>query len=692
MALHERGPHLAGQHGESRLKDPSFRQDSVPTQRPERPELPVRNERMVMMKTVRMTTAQALVRFLGNQYIRYDGKEEKFVEGVFAIFGHGNVLGIGQALEEDACGLTVRQGKNEQGMAHAAIAFARQHNRRKIYACTSSVGPGAANMVTAAALATADNIPVLFLPGDTFATRQPDPVLQQVEQPYDATLTTNDAYRPVCKYWDRVSRPEQLMSAMLSAMRVLTSQSETGAVCIALPQDVQAESYDYPESFFGRRVHRIIRQKASEEEIADAARLIAGRHKPLLICGGGVRYSEAGDALKDFAETFRIPFAETQAGKSAAESTCPFNLGGIGVTGNSAANDIAAQADLVIGVGTRFTDFTTASKSLFRNPDVEFLTVNSSPFHADKLDALSVVGDARACLAQLKVSLLEANYASGYGHEIETARQKWADELERLYSIQFISPFHPEVGGQDAEKLAEFYRSNGQAVVQTAAIGVINRFLQDRKYVVVGASGSLPGDLQRMWQSREKYSYHMEYGYSCMGYEIAGALGAKLACPDREVYAMVGDGSYLMMHSELITSIQEGQKINVLLFDNSGFGCINNLQMGNGMGSFGTEFRFRNRGTGRLDGPYVPIDFAKSASGYGAITYTVRTLEELQQALEDACTQTVSTLLDIKVLPKTMTHDYNSWWHVGVASVSARDSIREAHESMQKALKDARRY
>ena len=644
------------------------------------------------MQTVRMTTAQALIRFLGNQYVRYDGREERFVEGIFTIFGHGNVLGIGQALEQDPCGLTVRQVKNEQGMAHAAIAFAKQSNRRKIYACTSSVGPGAANMVTAAALATANQIPVLLLPGDVFSTRQPDPVLQQVEQPSDATLTTNDAYRPVCRYWDRVSRPEQLMSAMLNAMRVLTSQAETGAVCVALPQDVQGESYAYPESFFSKRVHRLVRRQAADEEIADAVRLIAGRRKPLLICGGGVRYSEAGDALRDFAETFGIPFAETQAGKSAVEGTEPLNLGGIGATGNSAANGIAAAADLVIGVGTRFTDFTTASKSLFQNPDVKFLTLNASPFHAGKLDALSVVGDARACLGQLKAALLASRYRSGYTHEIETAQKKWADERERLYSIRFADSFRPEIDGQDEEKLPEFYRFNGQAMVQTAALGIINRFLQDRKYVVVGASGSLPGDLQRLWLSRSQYSYHVEYGYSCMGYEVAGALGAKLACPEREVYAMVGDGAYLMLHSELVTSIQEGQKINVLLFDNSGFGCINNLQMGQGMGSFGTEFRFRNPRTGRLDGSYVPIDFAKAASGYGAVTYTVKTADELRQALEDAGRQTVSTLLDIKVLPKTMTHDYDSWWHVGVASVSERDSIRKAHEDMERVLKNARKY
>lgn len=643
------------------------------------------------MKTVRMTAAQALVRFLANQYVSFDGHEQRFVEGVFAVFGHGNVLGFGQALEEDPHGLVVRQGKNEQGMAHAAIAFARQNNRRKIYACTSSVGPGAANMVTAAALATADNIPALFFPGDTFAARQPDPVLQQVEQPQDATLTTNDAYRPVCRYWDRVSRPEQLMSAMLNAMRVLTSQSGTGAVCIALPQDVQGESFDYPESFFQKRVHRMVRRAASEEEVADAVRMISRKKKPLLICGGGVRYSEAGDALQSFAETFRIPFAETQAGKSAAGGISEWNLGGIGATGNFAANSIAENADLVIGVGTRFTDFTTASKSLFQNPDVEFLTVNPSEYHAAKLDAVSVVGDAKVCLGQLKKALESISYRSAYTTEVSDARAAWAAERERLANVVYGAGFRPEIPGWDPEKLEEFRSCHGGAVTQTAALCLLNRILPDNS-IVVGASGSLPGDMQRLWVSRRKYGYHMEYGYSCMGYEVAGALGAKLACPDREVYAMVGDGAFLMLHSELVTAVQERKKINVLLFDNNGFGCINNLQMGGGMGSYGTEFRSRSEQTNGLDGTYVPIDFAEIAEGYGVKSYPVKTLEQLEAAVKDSLTQRGPTLLDIKVFPKTMTHDYRSWWHVGAASTAKKPAVQAAYRNMQEKLEKARKY
>ncbi|MCD2346497.1 3D-(3,5/4)-trihydroxycyclohexane-1,2-dione acylhydrolase (decyclizing) [Clostridium guangxiense] len=648
------------------------------------------------MGTIRLTTAQALVRFLNNQYIRFDGKEDKFIEGVFAIFGHGNVLGLGQALQQDSGELKVRQGKNEQGMAQAAVAFAKQNKRKKIYACTSSVGPGAANMVTAAGTATANNIPVLLLPGDTFATRQPDPVLQQVEHINNASVTTNDAYKAVCKYWDRVTRPEQLMNAMINAMRVLTSVDNTGAVCIALPQDVQGEAYDFPDYFFKKRIHVIPRRKADDEEIEDAIKLIVLKKKPLIICGGGVKYSEAGEELKKFALEFNIPIGETQAGKSSIESDFELNLGGVGVTGNLAANLIAESADLIIGVGTRFTDFTSGSKELFRNKDVDFVTVNASVFHAYKMDGTKVVGDAKACLEQLGAALKKLGYKSSYTNEIAGAKEKWANEVKRLYSIEYPkADFKPEIAGQNEGFLKEFYKIYGSALPQTTVVGQINKFLEEElngDYIVIGAAGSLPGDLQRLWRSSKKYSYHMEYGYSCMGYEISGALGVKLAEPNKEVYAMVGDGSYLMLHSELITSIQERKKINVLLFDNCGFGCINNLQMANGMDSFGTEFRFRNEEQNRLNADYVPIDFAKCAEGYGAKTYTVKTIDELKNALKDAKNQSVSTLIDIKILPKTMTDGYNAWWHVGVAEVSNKESIQNAYIKRQKFLSNARKY
>ncbi len=644
------------------------------------------------MKTIRLTTAQALIRFLNQQYVEFDGKEDKFVKGIFAIFGHGNVVGIGQALEEDSGDLEVYQGRNEQGMAQAAVAFAKQKHRKQIMACTSSVGPGAANMVTAAATASANNIPVLLLPSDTFATRQPDPVLQQVEHEHDLTLTTNDAFRAVSKYWDRINRPEQLMTAMIHAMRVLADPADTGAVTISLPQDVQGEVYDYPESFFQKRIHRIERRIPTAADLKDAVELIRGKKKPILICGGGVRYSEAADALKRFAEKFHIPYGETQAGKSAVESSHAYNLGGIGVTGNLAANLLAKEADLVIGVGTRYSDFTTSSKLLFQHPQVDFLTINVSQYHASKLDAVKIVADAKLALEELAIELEKTGYVSGYAHEIKAAKEQWQTELNRLQHIRYTEQnFTPEISGQLDEVLPEFAAIYRSRLTQTEVIGQVNKQL-DADAIIIGAAGSLPGDLQRMWESRRPNTYHMEYGYSCMGYEISGALGIKLAEPDKEVYAMVGDGSYLMLHSELVTSMQEGKKINVLLFDNASNGCINNLQMENGMSSYGTEFRYRNPESGRLDGRLIPIDFAQCAAGYGVKTYKVHTLEELREAVEDSKKQTVSTLLDIKVLPKTMTKGYESWWHVGVAGVSGNAKVQEAYQHKENNLKQARQY
>ncbi|MEJ9227064.1 3D-(3,5/4)-trihydroxycyclohexane-1,2-dione acylhydrolase (decyclizing) [Priestia aryabhattai] len=644
------------------------------------------------METVRMTTAQALVKFLNQQYVEFDGKQHQFIKGIFTIFGHGNVVGLGQALEEDPGNLDVYQGRNEQGMANAAMAFAKQKHRKQIMACTSSVGPGSANMVTTAATASANNIPILLLPGDVFATRQPDPVLQQIEQSYDLSISTNDAFRPVSKYWDRVSRPEQLMTAMINAMRVLTNPADTGAVTICLPQDVQGEAWDFPAYFFQKRVHRIERRLPTRDSLADAIQLMKTKKKPIIICGGGVRYSEAVKELKQFASEFHIPFGETQAGKSAVESDYRYNLGGIGVTGNSAANTIAKEADLVIGVGTRFTDFTTASKQLFQNPNVQFLTINTSEFHANKLDAVKLVADAKEGLLALMKELKLIGYQSDYTTEIANAKDAWETELERLHNIRFTgADFVPEIQGHLDESLAEYVESLGTQLTQTEVIGEVNKLLDDNS-VIVGAAGSLPGDLQRMWKSIKPNTYHMEYGYSCMGYEVSGALGVKLAEPAKEVYAMVGDGSYQMLHSELITSLQERKKINILLFDNSGFGCINNLQMSNGMGSFGTEFRYRNDETGKLNGNVMKIDFAASAAGYGVKTYRVSSLEELKTAIEDAQKQEVSTLIDIKVLPKTMTNGYESWWHVGVAEVSKNQHVQEAYEDKVKNLEMARVY
>lgn len=636
-----------------------------------------------------MTTAQALVKFLDNQYVSFDGKETKFVDGIFTIFGHGIVCGLGEALDSDRGGLTVYQGKNEQGMAHAATAFAKQNNRRKIIACSSSIGPGAANMVTAAATATVNHVPLLLFPADAFSTRQPDPVLQQFEQVQSLSITTNDAYKAVCRYWDRIARPEQLMSAMLNAMRVLTDTAETGAVCISMPQDVEGESYDFPEEFLQKRVHRITRTAPAPEEVTDIAEILLKATKPLVICGGGVRYSEAGETLEQFCKDFNIPFAETQSGKTACLSSNEYNLGGVGVTGNSAGNEIAKQADVILGVGTRFSDFTTGSKSLFR-ADAKVLTINTSRFDAYKLGAVKLVADAKLGLEALSEILKESNYRSAYTDEIQAARDGWAKEMQFLADYTYDENFKPLIAAGDKRTIPEFVEKIGGRLTQTAAVAKV-RELIPADAVCVGAAGSLPGDLQRMWTSDSRYSYNMEYGYSCMGYEIAGAFGSKLADPEKEVYAMCGDGSYLMLHSELVTSVQEHKKINVLLFDNSGFGCINNLEMSNGIGNLATEFRFRDA-NGDLLGDLVPIDFAKAASGYGVKTYTAKTMEELEFALLDSQKQTVSTLIDIKVLPKSMTDGYGAWWHVGVASTSQNEAVKTAYENKKSNLEKARKY
>lgn len=640
------------------------------------------------MKTVRLTMAQALVRFLENQYIAYDDAEHPFVEGVIMLPGHGNVVGLGQALRQETRRLKVWQGKNEQGMAHTAIAFAKQMKRKKIIAVTSSVGPGAANMVTAAATATANNIPVLILPGDVYACRQPDPVLQQIEQTYDLSLSTNDAFRPVCRYWDRIVRPEQLMSALLSAFRVLTDPANTGAVCLAIPQDVEGEAYDYPESFFKKRVHHLARRLPEAEALREAAEVIRKAQKPLLICGGGVRYSEAHEEFRMFAEKTGIPFAETQAGKSAVLYDHPLNLGGIGVTGCSAANEIAREADVVIGVGTRYTDFTTASKWLFRE-DAKFVNINVSEFQALKLEAVPVVADAKRALPALMSAL--DGYRPSYTDEIKTARDRWFKELDRLHRIAYGAGYVPEVNDANAGSANRFAKDLDASLTQTAVLGCIN-FEIAPEDVVIGSAGSLPGDMQRMWCARGEDTYNMEYGYSCMGYEISGALGVKYAIGDRDVYAMVGDGSFLMLHSELLTAVQEHQKINVCLFNNASFGCINNLQVGHGNDTLCTELRFRGE-DGEHSGSFMPVDFAKIAEGYGCRAFTVRSLEELSAAMVEAKKiEGVPVLFDIRVLPKSMTDGYGSWWRVGDTEVSENPRNLVAYEEHLAHMKQARAY
>ena len=642
------------------------------------------------MNTIRLTMAQALVRFLENQHVAYDDIEQPFVRGVFMLPGHGNVVGLGQALAQERHRLEVYQGKNEQGQAHAAVAFAKHMKRKQIMAVTSSVGPGAANMVTAAATATANNIPVLILPGDVYACRQPDPVLQQIEQTNDLSLSTNDAVRPVCRYLDRIVRPEQLMSAMLNAFRVLTDPADTGAVCIALPQDVEGEAYDYPETFFRKRVWQIERRPATEIAIQKAAEAIRNSKRPMLICGGGVRYSEAHAAFRRFAEAYGIPFGETQAGRSAIAWDHPLNLGGLGVTGCSAANEIAKDADCVIGVGTRYTDFTTSSKWLFRE-DAKFVNINVSEFQAYKMDAIPVIADARDALEKLEKAL--TGYQTGYTGEIETAIAGWKKEYDRLAGIEFGEGYVPEINDANAHSAFDYAKDMNANLTQTRVLATINRLIA-ADASVIAAAGSLPGCMQRMWRAKTPDTYNMEYGYSCMGYEISGALGVKLAIGDeKEVYAMVGDGSFIMLHSELVTAIQEHRKINICLFDNESFGCINNLQNGQGNESLCTELRFRNPETGRHDGKFMNVDFAAIARAYGAVGYSIRTMDELEKAIEESKSiHDTPVLFDIKVLPKSMTDGYGSWWRVGSVEVSERESNREAWTNHLEHVKDARKY
>ncbi|MEA5029820.1 MAG: 3D-(3,5/4)-trihydroxycyclohexane-1,2-dione acylhydrolase (decyclizing), partial [Sphaerochaeta associata] len=556
------------------------------------------------MATIRLTMAQALLRFLDNQYIWFDGEESKFVEGVFGIFGHGCVVGIGEALADEQNGLPFYQAKNEQGAVHAATAFAKEHNRRKIMAVTSSIGPGALNMVVGAGTATANHIPVLLLPGDVFASRQPDPVLQQIETPVDYTNTANDAFRSVSRYWDRVNRPEQLMSAMLNAMRTLTDPADTGAVTIALPQDVQGMAYDYPLEFFAKRVHYIERRIPTKSQLDRLAKLLSKATKPLVICGGGVRYSEAGDALAAFCQRFAIPFAETQAGKGTVLWDNPFNLSGIGTTGSQAANRLAKVSDLIIGVGTRFGDFTTCSKWLFQNPACEFVSINVASFDAYKLNSLPIVADAKLTLEALLSQPQLSGYTSSWGRAIETERNLWKEEVDRLY--QEVVP---------------------SSLSQARVLGELNDRLLPPSAIVVSGSGSIPSDMQRVWRTRVRGTYHMEYAFSCMGYEVAAALGAKIAHPDREVVTIIGDGAYTMLHTELLTSIQEGRKIIVVVLDNAGFHCIDNLQNSQGIVHYGNEWRRREDETGRLTGSSLSVDYALNAQSWGAVGLRADTIE-----------------------------------------------------------------
>lgn len=623
------------------------------------------------METVRLSMAQALIRFLDQQYFCVDGVEQKFVEGIFAIFGHGNVTGLGEALEFSEHKLKFIRGNNEQGMAHAATAFAKQHNRGKIYAVTSSIGPGATNLVTAAALATINRLPLLLLPGDIFASRAPDPVLQQLENFSSHDISVNECFRPVSRYFDRINRPEQLMTALLKAFKVLTDPYLTGAVTICLPQDVQCESFDYPTAFFKKRVHHLERRAPQLEFVQEAAAVIARSERPLIIAGGGVHYSFAPQSLQKFAHEFSLPVCETQAGKSALVDDCPENMGGIGVIGTHAANRLAQKADCIIAIGTRLSDFITSSKSGFPQT-CRIISINVDPLDGIKLEpTVTITADAHLTLQALSLELNRIGYLAS-----RATKKRYTDEKLAWQTTR--------------NRLLEENHGDG-ALNQVHVLATLNHHCDDNA-VIVAAAGSLPGDLQRMWQAKSVKGYHLEYGYSCMGYEVAGALGVKMAEPNREVWAAVGDGSFLMMHSELVTAIQEGLKINILLFDSGGFNCIKGLQCAMGSNGYGTDLRFKNQFTSRYDGDIIPINFAQYAEALGVKSFTAHSIDELVRHITSARQEARSTLVEVKVRPGTQSQGYDTWWHVPVSDVSSNAQVMSAHKNMAKGISAACRY
>ncbi|MGH2532289.1 MAG: 3D-(3,5/4)-trihydroxycyclohexane-1,2-dione acylhydrolase (decyclizing) [Thermomicrobiales bacterium] len=622
------------------------------------------------MKTIRMTTAQAIVRFLGQQCTSRDGQEQRLIAGMFGIFGHGNVTGMGQALEEVGQDMRYYQPRNEQAMVHTAVAFAKMKNRLQTLACTTSIGPGATNMLTGAAVATVNRLPVLLLPGDIFASRLPNPVLQQLEHPWSQDVSVNDAFRPVSKFWDRINRPEQILASLPEAMRVMTDQAETGAVTMALPQDVQPEAYDYPASFFEKRVYRIARPLPPDSELSHAAELVRSAKRPIIVAGGGAIYSDAVSAIAQLAEAAGIPVVETQAGKGVLPWNHPWNAGPVGTTGGIAANRLAAQADLVLAVGTRLSDFTSASHSAFQHPAVQFIGLNIQPMDAYKFGAHPVIGDARAGIRGLYERLQAAGYTTSdeYAHEIRSLKEEWDTTVEQIVAVE------------DPNELS-----------QANVIGIVNEASEARD-VVVCAAGGMPGDLHKLWRTLDPKGYHLEYGYSCMGYEIAGGLGVKMADPSREVFILVGDGSYLMLHTEIVTSLQEGYKLTIVLVDNSGFQCIRNLQMSAGSPAFGNELRLRNEESGRLDGGYMPIDFAQNAESLGARAYRASNESDLRRALAAAKAESRTVLIHVPVKKHAMVPGFESWWDVPVAEVSDEPSVQEALATYQEARKRQRYF
>ena len=619
----------------------------------------------------RLTMAQALVRFLSSQYVERDGVEQRFFAGCWGIFGHGNVAGIGEALFGWPELLPYHMARNEQSMVHSAVGYARHKDRLQTFACTSSIGPGATNMLTGAALATVNRLPVLLLPGDVFASRIADPVLQQLEVPSRGDVSVNDAFQSVSRYWDRIARPEQLIPAALAAMRVLASPADTGAVTLALPQDVQTEAYDYPDEFLARRVWHVERRPPDRAALARAIDAIRAAKRPLIVAGGGVIYACASDALRRFVEETGIPVAETQAGKGSLPYDHAASLGAIGVTGTSAANAIAKDADLVIGLGTRWADFTTASKSAFQNPDVRFVNVNVAELDAHKHGAIAVTADARVTLEALAGSGYRVD--SAYREMCARLAKDWDAEVTRLYAL-----------------------GHSPLPAQSEVIGTVNDFSGPTD-VVVCAAGSMPGELHKLWRTRDRKQYHVEYGYSCMGYEIAGALGVKMAAPEREVYALVGDGSYLMLSEAIVTSLQERAKLVVVLVDNHGFASIGGLSRSLGTDGFGTQFRESRPGMRGLDSerdpaPYLPVDLAANAESLGAHVIRANGISEFRDALAAAKKIEHTVVIHVAVDRYVSVPNYESWWDVPVAATSEVAGVRDARKTYEKSKQKQRRY
>ena len=625
-----------------------------------------------MTATVRLTVAQALVRFLAVQHSERDGVRHKLFAGCFGIFGHGNVAGVGQALLEaeltDPEGLPYHLARNEQGMVHAAAGFARMRNRLSTLVCTASIGPGSTNMLTGAALATVNRLPVLLLPSDVFATRASDPVLQQLEDPRGGDRSVNDAFRPLSAFFDRVWRPEQLPSALLSAMRALTDQAQTGAVTLALPQDVQAEAHDWPRELFAERVWHVARPLPEPAALVRAAESLRGARRPLIVAGGGVIYSEATGALRALVEATGIPVAETQAGKGSLSYDHPLALGAIGSTGTTAANAFARDADVVLGVGTRYSDFTTASRTAFQAQGVRFVNVNVAAFDAAKHAGVAVVADARETLTALSGALRGHAVEPAYRQRARELAAEWDATVERAYTL-----------------------GHAPLPAQSEIIGVVNEVSGPRD-VVVCAAGSMPGDLHKLWRTRDPKGYHVEYGYSCMGYEIAGGLGIAMAAPDRDVYVMVGDGSYLMMAQELVTAVQEGVKLTVVLVQNHGFASIGELSESLGSQRFGTRYRYRAARSGRLDGGLLPVDLAANAESLGVTVFRARSVGEFRARLQAAKRVTGPVLVQVETDPLAPAPGSESWWDVPVSEVAALDSTRQARKSYEAAKQQQRPY